>query len=374
MEPSQESIEARGGWQRNFDRPRLRPQPRHGAGDDHRRARRDDHRAGCSTPTAKPVAGATVAPALTGTGNSLTGDTRFSVETDGDGRFTVLLPASGGRDYNLVAHDGKYGQWRTWANGVLPPFRTKPGESMPRRRLRLTRPATVRGRVTDAEGRPVAGREVRASAARPAARTATTTRPPRRPTTAVMSSSSSARASSSSRSPRSGSTPPGAGGNQHDADALGGGSEGGGRLQGPHRRRELSRLVRGRAPPLTTHLGSPPYHEPAPLRHAARRVPRRPFIDPGGQGLETRGRSTPGSPDPALAGRLLDHPGRRQPERLDPAGIPQGGLVAMAGRRSALPRRAAGSPRGEVRQPARGPRRRLALRRQRPAAGTGHGL
>ena len=31
--------------------------------------------------------------------------------------------------------------------------------------LRLTRPATVRGRVTDASGKPVAGREVRASAA-----------------------------------------------------------------------------------------------------------------------------------------------------------------------------------------------------------------
>ena len=31
--------------------------------------------------------------------------------------------------------------------------------------LRLIRPATVRGRVTDADGRPVPGREVRASAA-----------------------------------------------------------------------------------------------------------------------------------------------------------------------------------------------------------------
>ena len=40
----------------------------------------------------------------------------------------MMLPASGDRDYNLVAHDGKYGQWRTWANGVLPPFRTTPGQ------------------------------------------------------------------------------------------------------------------------------------------------------------------------------------------------------------------------------------------------------
>ncbi|MFI5455562.1 MAG: carboxypeptidase regulatory-like domain-containing protein [Isosphaerales bacterium] len=116
-------------------------------------------------PDGKPVAGATVAPALTGTGNSLTGDTRFSVETDAEGKFTMLLPASGDREYNLVAHDGKYGQWRTWANGVLLPFRSKPREEISDVTLRLTRPATVRGRVTDAQGKPVAGREVRASAA-----------------------------------------------------------------------------------------------------------------------------------------------------------------------------------------------------------------
>src|SRR6185312_10277755 len=108
------------------------------------------------------VAGATVAPALTGTGNSLTGDTRFSAETDKDGHFSVLLPASGAREYNLVAHDGKDQQWRTWANGVLSPFRTKPGQVIENVELQLTRPATVRGRVTDASGKPVAGREVRA--------------------------------------------------------------------------------------------------------------------------------------------------------------------------------------------------------------------
>ncbi len=116
-------------------------------------------------PDGKPVAGATVAPARTGTFNSITGDTRFSFETSQDGTFTMLLPASGGVDYNLIAHDGKYGQWRQWANGVLPPMRTKPGEALTGVELRLTRPATVRGRVTDGAGHPVVGREVRASAA-----------------------------------------------------------------------------------------------------------------------------------------------------------------------------------------------------------------
>ena len=116
-------------------------------------------------PSGKPVAGATVAPALTGSGNSLTGDTRFSVETDQNGAFTMRLPASGEIAYNLVAHDGKFQEWRRWGNGILAPFQTKPGEVMENVTLSLTRPATVRGRVVNDAGQPVAGREVRASAA-----------------------------------------------------------------------------------------------------------------------------------------------------------------------------------------------------------------
>jgi beta-lactamase regulating signal transducer with metallopeptidase domain/protocatechuate 3,4-dioxygenase beta subunit len=116
-------------------------------------------------PEGKPVAGATVAPALTGTGNSLTGDSRFSVPTKADGTFEVLLPASNEARYNLVAHDGKIFQWRKWANGVLSPIRTKPGEEIKDVTLTLTRPAMVRGRVVDEKGKPVAYREVRAHAA-----------------------------------------------------------------------------------------------------------------------------------------------------------------------------------------------------------------
>ncbi|MDQ3330161.1 MAG: carboxypeptidase-like regulatory domain-containing protein [Planctomycetota bacterium] len=113
-------------------------------------------------PDGKPVAGVTLAPAKTGSGNSLTGDTRFSYETNADGRFEMKLPASGDAEYNLIAHDGKYGQWRTWANGVGEPFRTSPGERIEDVELRLTRPATVRGRVTDSQGRPKRGIDVRA--------------------------------------------------------------------------------------------------------------------------------------------------------------------------------------------------------------------
>jgi hypothetical protein len=116
-------------------------------------------------PNGKPVAGATVAHALTGTGNSLTGDTRFSVVTKPDGTFEALLPASGKARYNLMAHDGKYQEWRDWANGVLPPIQTVPGMEIKDVTLTMTKPATVRGKVVDAAGKPVAHREVRAHAA-----------------------------------------------------------------------------------------------------------------------------------------------------------------------------------------------------------------
>ncbi len=113
-------------------------------------------------PDGKPVAGATVAPAKTGTGNSLTGDTRFSRRTDQDGRFTMKLPASGDSEYNLIAHDGDYEKWRKWANGSGKPFRTKPREKIDDVELQLLRPGIVRGRVTDTAGQPCAHVEVRA--------------------------------------------------------------------------------------------------------------------------------------------------------------------------------------------------------------------
>jgi beta-lactamase regulating signal transducer with metallopeptidase domain len=116
-------------------------------------------------PDGKPVAGATVAPALTGTGNSLTGDTRFSVRSNKDGTFEMELPASNEAQYNLVVHDGKYQQWRHWANGVLPPMKTTPGQEINDVEMRLTRGATVRGRVVDKLGKPLPYCEVRAHSA-----------------------------------------------------------------------------------------------------------------------------------------------------------------------------------------------------------------
>lgn len=115
--------------------------------------------------TGEPVAGATVAPAKTGSGNSLTGDTRYSVRTAADGTFEMRLPASGAAKYNLVAHDGDYEEWRTWANGIGELMQTKPGEVVEDVKLQLSQPCIVRGRVQDANGQPVAKHRVLAQAA-----------------------------------------------------------------------------------------------------------------------------------------------------------------------------------------------------------------
>lgn len=113
-------------------------------------------------PDGNPVAGATVGPAATGTGNSITGDTRYSVTTRENGRFRVVMPASNEVVYNLIAHDGKYRQWRNWANVVGEPLRTQPGQIIRDVVLKLNRPGTIRGRVKVAEGQILGRRDVRA--------------------------------------------------------------------------------------------------------------------------------------------------------------------------------------------------------------------
>ncbi len=113
-------------------------------------------------PDGKPVAGATVAPALTGTGNSLTGDTRFSVRTNAKGQYNGLFPAGHEREWNLIAHDGDYDQWRKWANVSMSPFKTQAGQEVKNFDLKLQRPVVVTGFVVNKAGLPVAHAEVRA--------------------------------------------------------------------------------------------------------------------------------------------------------------------------------------------------------------------
>ncbi len=100
-------------------------------------------------PNGKPVAGATVGPAKTGSGNSLTGDTRYSVKTKGDGSYRVVMPAGNKFEYNLIVHDGDYQEWRNWAGGVSETIKTKPGQVIENFDLTLTRGGTIRGFVTN---------------------------------------------------------------------------------------------------------------------------------------------------------------------------------------------------------------------------------
>jgi hypothetical protein len=75
----------------------------------------------------------------------------------------MTLPASLAAQHNLVAHDGKHGQWRNWANGVNEPFQSKPGEHIDNVVLTLTRGATVKGKAVNADGTPAVGKRVQAT-------------------------------------------------------------------------------------------------------------------------------------------------------------------------------------------------------------------
>jgi len=136
-------------------------------------------------PDGNPVAGIPVdaaneIPDTYGFGNSLTGDTRFTVITDIDGNFRISFPTyikqgNGnmhftqlvrGRARNdggivLVAHAGNkwiHAEDHRWmpnmANGISKPINLKNGEVGPIT-IKLTRGATISGMVYDGEGKPL---------------------------------------------------------------------------------------------------------------------------------------------------------------------------------------------------------------------------
>lgn len=113
-------------------------------------------------PEGKPRGGVTVAPAKTGSGNSLTGDTRYSIKTEADGSYKVVMPAGNDVKYNLMAFDGEYGKWRKWGAVARDPLQTSPGQRVTDYDFTLTRGATVRGKVLTADEAGAAPRQVRA--------------------------------------------------------------------------------------------------------------------------------------------------------------------------------------------------------------------
>ncbi len=116
------------------------------------------------SPEGQPVAKAAVDVALLETG-----DSRYSVRTDDDGRFTLFFPELKysrnaddvpGIRVAVVVQDPQ----GRWANVVSEVFDASAGDSKSFT-LRMTPGATVRGKVVDAEGKPVPSIEVEAVAA-----------------------------------------------------------------------------------------------------------------------------------------------------------------------------------------------------------------
>ncbi len=116
-------------------------------------------------PHGRAVEKVTVTAALTGTGNSLSGDSRFKTTTEKNGNYKLFLPASKQSRYNLVAHVGNMHQWKDWANGVSQPFSTRPGQEISNIDITLNHPCRIKGRVVTLAGKGSPGVKVRATAA-----------------------------------------------------------------------------------------------------------------------------------------------------------------------------------------------------------------
>jgi protocatechuate 3,4-dioxygenase beta subunit len=111
-------------------------------------------------PEGKPVNGAIVVTARTGWDDSIDETQRFTAKTSADGSFSFVIPAYD-FSYNLIAHDGAYGKWRMWANGVSEQLEFKRGEDVKDLTLKLTVGGTVKGKVINAAGDPVPNKSVR---------------------------------------------------------------------------------------------------------------------------------------------------------------------------------------------------------------------
>ena len=77
-------------------------------------------------------------------------------QTEKDGRFVMTLPWQGEKGFRLCALG--VGDWADGYTGVLKP---RPGEKLKNVTIQLTRPCTIKGRVTDANGNGLARKQLR---------------------------------------------------------------------------------------------------------------------------------------------------------------------------------------------------------------------
>jgi len=118
------------------------------------------------SPDGKPVEKAAVDVTPVERPHTLTGDSRYRMITDENGRFGIkekywrgYVPAGKQVLYNLCAHDPE----ARWANAISKPFASKPGDEF-EFTLKMTKGGSVSGRVIDSEGKPVPDIEVEAIA------------------------------------------------------------------------------------------------------------------------------------------------------------------------------------------------------------------
>lgn len=112
-------------------------------------------------PQDQPVAGAIVVTNRAGGyADSVDSTQRFTAKTKADGSFRFVIPACDDA-INLIAHDGAYGTWRHWANGVTDAMDAKAGATHEDLTIKLTVPATIKGQVLDRTGNAAPHKSVR---------------------------------------------------------------------------------------------------------------------------------------------------------------------------------------------------------------------
>jgi Carboxypeptidase regulatory-like domain len=96
-----------------------------------------------------------------GYSETLTGDSRFALPPDDQGRFSGYIPAGNGTAYNLCAY------YRpelptSLANAVSEPFASKPGDELTFH-LKMLKGAWITGKLLGSDGKPVDGMNVTAT-------------------------------------------------------------------------------------------------------------------------------------------------------------------------------------------------------------------
>jgi protocatechuate 3,4-dioxygenase beta subunit len=96
-----------------------------------------------------------------GVSETLTGDSRFSLLTDREGKFSGYIPAGNGVVYNLCAYYRPETR-SSFANAVSEPFRSKPGDELTFP-LKMSKGGWITGKLLDPEGKPTEGPQVTAT-------------------------------------------------------------------------------------------------------------------------------------------------------------------------------------------------------------------